>query len=81
MRSMGNSNAVRPDEFPVELLRLGPHHDPRVLRDFHQVITRLWREKRVQRKWCDAVIKILHKKKGRTECGNYRGIHSRFSSK
>ena len=24
--------------------------------------------------WKDAIIMVLHKKKGRTECGNYRGI-------
>ena len=24
--------------------------------------------------WKDAIIMVLHKKKDRTECGNYRGI-------
>ena len=28
----------------------------------------------VTQKWKDATIKVLHKKKDRTECGNYRGI-------
>ena len=28
----------------------------------------------VPQQWKDAIIKVLHKKKDRTECGNYRGI-------
>ena len=71
---MANAKAVGPDELPVELLKLGLHHDPTVLREFHQVVTRVWREGKVPQRWRDAVIKVLHKKKDRTECGNYRGI-------
>ena len=67
---MGNSNAVGPDELPVELLKRGLHHDPTVLRVFHQIIIRVWREGNVPQRWRDAVIKVLHKKKDRTEYGN-----------
>ena len=74
LRSMGNSKAVGPDELPVELLQLGLHHDPTILREFHQTITRVWREGKVPYRWRDAVMKVLHKKKDRTDCGNYRGI-------
>ena len=28
----------------------------------------------VPQQWKDAIIKVLHKKKDRTECGNYRDI-------
>ena len=35
---MANAKAVRPDELPVELLKLGINHGPTVLREFHQVI-------------------------------------------
>ena len=28
----------------------------------------------ITRVWRDAVLKLLHKKKDRTDCGNYRGI-------
>ena len=65
LRSMGNSKAVGPDELPAELLKLGLHHNPTVFREFHQIIIRVWR---------DGVIKVLQKKKDRTECWNYRGI-------
>ena len=67
---MGNSNAVGPDELPVELLKRGLHHDPTVLWVFHQIIIRVWREGNVPQRWRDAVIKVLHKKKDRTEYGN-----------
>ena len=39
LRSMANAKAVGPDELPVELLKLGLHHDTTVLREFHRVIT------------------------------------------
>ena len=38
LRSLGNSNEARPNELPVELLKLGLHHDPTILRDFHEII-------------------------------------------
>ena len=58
----------------MELLKLGLHHDTNVFREFHRVITRVWRDGRVPQWWRDAVLKVLHKKKDRTGCGNYRGI-------
>ena len=55
----------------MELVKLGLHHDATILRD--RVITLVWREGGVLQ-WCDAVLKMLHKKKGQTDCENYRGI-------
>ena len=63
LRSMANAKAVGPDEHPVELLRLGTNHDPTVLREFHRVIGLAWHQQKVQQRWRDAAIKILHKKK------------------
>ena len=74
LRSMANAKAVGPDELPVELLKLGINHDSTVLQAFHRVIKLVWLQRKVQQRWRDAVIKVSHKKKGRTECGNYRGI-------
>lgn len=62
LRSMGNSKAVGPDELPVELLRLRQTHNSRVLREVHQVATRLWHEKWIHRRQCDAIIEILYTK-------------------
>ena len=71
LRSMANAKAVGPDELPLELLKLGINN---VLRVFHGVIKRVWHQREVPQRWRDAVIKGLHKKKDRTECGNYRGV-------
>ena len=57
LRSMG-LKAVGPDELPVELLKLGLHHDPTIFREFHQIIIRVWREGKVPERWRDAVIKV-----------------------
>ena len=69
---VANAKAMVPNELPVELLQLGLHHDTTVLREFHRVITRVWRDGRVLQRWRDAVLKVLHKKKDWTDCSNYR---------
>ena len=74
LRSMANVKAVGPDELPVELLKLGINHDPTVLREFHRVIKLVWHQREVPQRCRDGVIKVLHKKKDRTDCGSYRGI-------
>ena len=74
LRSLGNSKAVGPDEHLVELLKTGLYRYLTILQEFHQIIIRVWREGKVPQRWRDAVIKVLHKKKDRTDCGNYRGI-------
>ena len=63
-----------PDELPVELLKLGINHDPTVLREFHRVIKLVCHQREVPQRWRDAVIKVLDKKKDKTQCGNYCGI-------
>ena len=74
LRSMANAKVVGPDKLPVELLKLGITHDPTVIREFHRVIKLVWHQREVPQRWRDAVIKVLHEKKDRTECGNYRSI-------
>ena len=49
-------------------------NEPTVLRGFHRVIKLVWHQREEPPRWRDAVIKVLHKKKDRAECGNYRGI-------
>ena len=44
------------------------------LLELHRLTTLIWREGKVPQQRKDAVITILHKKGGKTECGNYRGI-------
>ena len=42
--------------------------------DLLDIIVRVWRGGEVPQQWKYAIIKVLHKKKDRTEYGNYRGI-------
>ena len=74
LRLLINAKAMGPDEPPVELLKLGPNHDPTVLPEFHQVIELVYHQRKVPQRWRDVVVNVLRKKKDRTECGNYRGI-------
>ena len=67
---MKNSKAVGPDGLPADLLKVGIHHDRTIPRELHRLITLIWREGRVPQQWKDAIIKVLHKKKLITECGN-----------
>ena len=66
LKSMANAKAVGPDELLVKLLKLGINHDPTVLK-------LVWHQREVPQRWRDAVVKVLHKKKDRTECVDYRG--------
>ena len=38
------------------------------------MVVRIWRGGGVLQQWKGATITVLHRKKDRTECGNYRGI-------
>ena len=72
---MANGKAMGPDELPAELLKLGlfdSSHE--ILLAFHDIIVAVWMTGGVPQKWKDATIKVLHKKKDRTECSNYRGL-------
>ena len=66
MKTMANAKAVGPDGLPAELLKLGLQQDRTILREDHRL--------KVPQQWKDAVVKVLHKKGDKTECGNYRGI-------
>ena len=75
IRAMANNKAVGPDGLPVELLKvLVDEGDSDNLASFYEIVVAVWRRGRVPQQWKDATINVLHKKKDRTECGNYRGI-------
>ena len=75
LRSMANGKAMGPDELPAELLKLGLSacfH--KILLAFHDIIVAVWMTGEVPQEWKDATIKVVRKKKDRTECSNYRGL-------
>ena len=72
---MANNKAVGPDGLPVELLKvLVDEGDSNNLASFYEIVVAVWRRGRVPQQWKDATIKVLNKKRDRTECGKYRGI-------
>ena len=71
---MAKGKAMGPDELPAELLKLGfSDSSQEILLAFHDIIVAVWMTGEVPQEWKDAAIKVLHKKKDRTECSNYRG--------
>ena len=75
LRSMANGKAMGPDELPAELVKLGlSDSSHEILLAFHDMIVAVWMTGEVPQEWKDATIKVLHKKKDRTECRNYRGL-------
>ena len=62
-----------PDELLVEVLELelsDSSHE--ILLPLHGIIVAVWMAGEVPQEWKDATIKVLHKKKDRTECSNNR---------
>ena len=75
LRYMVNGKAMGPDELPAELLKLGlSDSSHKTLLVFHDIIVAVWMTGEVPQEWKDATIKVLYKKKDRTECSNYRGL-------
>ena len=74
VRSMANRKAVGPDELPAELLKALLDRNRAPFQHFYIIVRAVWMTGQVPQAWKDASIKVLHKKKDKTECGNYRGI-------
>ena len=72
--SLANGQAVGPDGVSVELFKITFNVDPALRRRLLDIVVRIWRGGEVPQQWKYAIIMVLHKKKDRTECGNYRGI-------
>ena len=74
IRSLSNGKAVGPDGVSVELFKINLNGDPALRRRLLDIVFRIWRGGEVPQQWKYTIIMVLHKKKDRTECGNYRGI-------
>ena len=74
IRSLANGKAVGPDGVSIELFKITLNGDPGLRRRLLDIVVRSWKGGEVPQQWKDAMIMVLHKKKDRTECGNYRGI-------
>ena len=71
LKSMPNWNAVGPDGFPAELLKID---QPAFAQCFHNILVDVRLTGEAPQQWKYAIIKVLHETKDRTDCNNYRGI-------
>ena len=71
IRGMPNWKAVGPDSLPAELLKID---HPEFIHYFRNLLINVWSTGDVPQQWKDATSKVLHKKKDRSDCNNYRGI-------
>ena len=74
IRPLANGKAVGPDGVSVELFQIILNGDPTPRQRLLVIVVRIWRGGEVPQQWKYATIMVLHKKKDRTECGNYRRI-------
>ena len=74
IRSLANGKAVGPDGVSVELFKITLNGDPALRRRLFDIVVRILGGSEVPQQWKDVIIMVLHKKKDRIECGNYRGI-------
>ena len=70
-KGMPNWKAVGPDGLPAELLKTD---HPALSQCFHNILVNAWVTGELPQQWNDAIVKVLHKKKDRINCCNYRGI-------
>ena len=74
IRLLTNGKAVGPGGVSVELFKITLNGDPALRRRLLDIVVRIWRGGGVPQHWKEAIIRVLHKKKNQTECGNYKGI-------
>ena len=74
-RSLANGKAAGPDGNSIELFKITFNGDSALRRRLLDIVVRIWRGGEVPQQWKDAIIMLLHKKKDRTECVNYRRGH------
>ena len=74
IKAMANAKAVGSEGLPVDFKKLGLPQDRAVLIELHRLVTLIWCEGKVPKRWKDAVITVFHQKNDKTECVNYRSI-------
>ena len=71
---MAYVKAVGSDHFLAALFKPGLHKNYIILRELGRVIKLVWHGEQVPQQWKDAMIKVMHQTKSRTECGKCSGI-------
>ena len=70
-RSLANGMVVGPGGVSVELFKITLNGDPAMRRRLLDIVVCIFEG---PQQWKYVIMMVLHKKKDRTECGNYRGI-------
>ena len=71
MKRLKNGKTAGDDGVVAELLKYGGKD---VIEWIFELLTEIWRERKVPNDWKKSVLVPLHKKKDQTVCDNYRGI-------
>ena len=71
LKGMSNWKAVGPNGLPAEFLKID---HPTFAPWFHSILVNVWVTGEAPQQWKDAITKVLHKQKDRTDCNNYKGI-------
>ena len=74
IRSLANEKVVGPDAVSVELFKIALNGDSALRQRLLDIIVGIWRGGDIPQQCEDAIIKVLYKKKDRTECSNYRDV-------
>jgi hypothetical protein len=59
------------DQIPAELIQAGGKI---LLSAIHKLINSVWNKEDLPDQWKESIIVPIHKKGGKTNCNNYRGI-------
>jgi hypothetical protein len=59
------------DQIPAELIQAGGEM---LLSAIHKLINSIWNKEELPDQWKESTIVPIHKKDGKTDCNNYRGI-------
>lgn len=66
-----NNKSPGNDSITGEMLKAGSEETVEML---HNLLNRVWQEKKIPQEWKEAVIIPIHKKGSKSQCQNYRGI-------
>jgi len=59
------------DEIPAELIKAGGRT---IYLEIHKLIISIWMKEKLPEEWKESIIVLIHKKRDKTDCNNYRGI-------
>ena len=71
---VGERKDYRTDGVSVEQIKITLNGDSALRRRMLDTVVRIWMGSKVPQQWIYTIVMVLHKKKDRAECGNYRGV-------